>query len=399
MNPRRVLPLALGLAACAARVPPPRAPASVVAETTPAPSPPTTPPEAPATPRVPVAAEPRPLQDVVHLALTQDQGACAVRRDGGVWCWNGDPHTWAPAGPIDFDRPQPVGAVRVPGMGDATAVCVTSTVVCGLLRTGQVQCRGRSLRSLEATEDDSAVVSEATLPELLGTAALVEHHDRCVALQPDGRALAVAPPARPNSPWSTEVLAVPPRGCTLLDGAPRCVGANTHGLLANTTAASFGPVSPSSLFRLVTVRDVSFGEAHACAALGDGSVRCWGRNLDAQLGLGDLRSRALPTRIPGLSGVVAVRATTRATCALRSNGEVWCWGSSPSELFGEPGVTDRRVPTRVAGIDGAVALQLRSETACAVRRDGEVWCWGSGAPVQPGVPNEPWRPRAVLVAP
>ena len=38
-------------------------------------------------------------------------------------------------------------------------------------------------------------------------------------------------------------------------------------------------------------RQLSSGEGHTCAVLGDGSVKCWGLNSTGQLGLGDKTAR------------------------------------------------------------------------------------------------------------
>ena len=66
--------------------------------------------------------------------------------------------------------------------------------------------------------------------------------------------------------------------------------------------------------------EISSGEAHSCAVLGNGyGVRCWGSNSDGQ---------AEP---PDGIAYVAVSTGDRHTCAMRAGGRVDCFGRK----FGE----------------------------------------------------------------
>jgi alpha-tubulin suppressor-like RCC1 family protein len=40
-----------------------------------------------------------------------------------------------------------------------------------------------------------------------------------------------------------------------------------------------------------TALQLTAGSAHTCARLDDGTVKCWGRNVEGQLGLGDNQDR------------------------------------------------------------------------------------------------------------
>ncbi|NOU30906.1 MAG: hypothetical protein HOO96_23660, partial [Polyangiaceae bacterium] len=89
------------------------------------------------------------------------------------------------------------------------------------------------------------------------------------------------------------------------------------------------PVVPGPL------RLVRAGGDHTCALYKNGSARCWGRNSDGQLGLGDLRDRAATpgetvASLPALDlggAVVDVALGAAHTCALLSGGIAKCWGS------------------------------------------------------------------------
>jgi alpha-tubulin suppressor-like RCC1 family protein len=72
------------------------------------------------------------------------------------------------------------------------------------------------------------------------------------------------------------------------------------GVAAAVSASSGGPLN--------NVMAVAAGGEHTCALLGDGTVRCWGRNDYGQLGDGTTTHRSTPATVSGLSGATAVAA-------------------------------------------------------------------------------------------
>lgn len=123
----------------------------------------------------------------------------------------------------------------------------------------------------------------------------------------------------------------------------------------------------------------------------DGAVLCWGQNHDGQLGTGDARGRALPTRVPGIEGVRAVRVGRTFTCALREAGDIWCWGAPRIRLFDEP--RPRPTPLREAG--GFSAIEVDGLTLCGLREAGTVWCWDA---LHPSEDPRAGAPRRVDLA-
>ena len=57
------------------------------------------------------------------------------------------------------------------------------------------------------------------------------------------------------------------------------------------------------------------GERHACALLGNGTVRCWGNNASGQLGDATTTQRATSVPVSGLAGAVSITAGRYHTCA------------------------------------------------------------------------------------
>jgi len=119
---------------------------------------------------------------------------------------------------------------------------------------------------------------------------------------------------------------------------------------AGRSAASMGnSLLPINLGTGRTAKSLATGAAHTCALLDDDSVKCWGANDDGQLGLGDVDARGdaanemgdnLPTvdlGVPAGVRVTAIAAGDAHTCALLSNGTVKCWGAGSNGRLGSGG--------------------------------------------------------------
>jgi alpha-tubulin suppressor-like RCC1 family protein len=86
---------------------------------------------------------------------------------------------------------------------------------------------------------------------------------------------------------------------------------------------------------------LALGDAHTCALLEEGQVRCWGGNDNGQLGRGDSATRKSPGA-PAESVVDlgtgerarSIAAGTRHTCALLEDGSVKCWGLNGAGQLG-----------------------------------------------------------------
>src|SRR5688572_10141371 len=90
--------------------------------------------------------------------------------------------------------------------------------------------------------------------------------------------------------------------------------------------------------------------------------------------------RRAPTRVPGLSGVVAIAAGAHYSLALKSDGTVWAWGLNDVGQLGDATTTNRAAPTQVRSISSIVGIAAGKEftpSSYAVGADGRVWRWGA----------------------
>lgn len=132
------------------------------------------------------------------------------------------------------------------------------------------------------------------------------------------------------------------------------------------------------------------GNQGGFAVLADGSVMEWG--CDAAKTGGFITET--PTKVPGVSDVVAVAANTEAAYALTSTGKVWSWGASPD---GEAGQGDSRTGWHNPKLMNLPAVRTISDEA-AVTTDGHVYTWGGNGSGELGV-HKPDRSNSPIEAP
>ncbi len=84
--------------------------------------------------------------------------------------------------------------------------------------------------------------------------------------------------------------------------------------------------------------DAKIDTFHGCGIAASGGMRCWGRNVEGQLGRGD--NVDAPTSAPSGSFVdwTGLAIARFHSCAQRADGSVWCTGNNGA---GELGVNDR----------------------------------------------------------
>lgn len=147
-----------------------------------------------------------------------------------------------------------------------------------------------------------------------------------------------------------------------------------------------------------SAESIAAGDGHSCMVVGAGAeVRCWGLNLQGQLGTGTVDvpfdSRAVPVPVVGLTGVLQVAVGDRHSCALLTVGTVRCWGENVVGQLGDGTTVGSPRPVAVTGLSGAVQLSARGQRTCAVLQTGAVRCWGRG--IGGGAPSVATTPFTV----
>jgi len=185
-------------------------------------------------------------------------------------------------------------------------------------------------------------------------------------------------------------------------GAVKCWGQNNDGRLGlgdmvnrGDNPGQMGATLPA-VDLAASALEVAAGYNHSCARLSTGNVKCWGRNADGQLGLGDTQNRGdtpgemganLPTVDLG-AGRKALQLVAGAhfNCARLDNSQVKCWGENGSGQLGlgdtqsrgdGPGEMGDNLPALDFG-PGRTAVEIFAggAHACALLDDNSLKCWG-----------------------
>ena len=147
------------------------------------------------------------------------------------------------------------------------------------------------------------------------------------------------------------------------------------------------------------------GANHFCALMSDGSVRCWGDDEYGALGgglppKGDPTPKGAPegdagatTLVDGLTDATQISAGGQTTCARRADGSVYCWGKNDQGQLGLDDVAPQwdydahPAPSQVAVRDPAVRVDVGPDNVCAVLSTGKVSCWGNNEKMQLARPD------------
>jgi alpha-tubulin suppressor-like RCC1 family protein len=185
-----------------------------------------------------------------------------------------------------------------------------------------------------------------------------------------------------------------------MDGSIRCWGYNGFGQLGYNTTQNVGDGVGPSIENAGTVplpqavRQVSVGGSHTCAVLMDQSLRCWGANESGQLGSNSLTAAGdgqgegvatLPMVAVG-SAVASVSLGVSHTCAILVDGSLSCWGRGANGQLGYNstlnvgdgvGKTIEQAGKVQVG-ENIKQVALGSYHTCGLLESNQVRCWGRG---------------------
>jgi cysteine-rich repeat protein len=166
--------------------------------------------------------------------------------------------------------------------------------------------------------------------------------------------------------------------CALLaDGRIDCWGRNHYGQLGNGTTTTGAVKVPVPVAGIAGAVSVGAGDGHACAALADGTARCWGAGANGRLGNGGVLDQLAPVAVSGLDGVAAIVAGWTHTCALQTLGGAWCWGDGTYGQLGDGSTSaTQSTPVQVFGVSTGRGITVGQHHSCALLADGTGVCWG-----------------------
>jgi alpha-tubulin suppressor-like RCC1 family protein len=281
--------------------------------------------------------------------------SCAVLENGSAKCWGaGFSGRLGDGSGETSGTPLLVAGLDGTSLGKSVvAIAAGSGHTCAVLGDGSAKCWGTNFSGQLGNGTTDSASEPVAVTDLDGT-------------WPDRTALSI-------SAGASQSCAV------LADGSAKCWGSNTSGRLGRgTDEDSLVPVLVSGLTGgtpATTVRSIATAVLHTCAVLGTGAVSCWGANFNGQLGDGKTDASNTPVAVPDIDGTtpaktaIAVSLGDAHSCALLATGAVKCWGGDDrNELGSGPGSS--LTPLPVTDVDGssldktAVALAVGGRHSC-----------------------------------
>jgi alpha-tubulin suppressor-like RCC1 family protein len=274
--------------------------------------------------------------------------------NGAVKCWGANTEGELGDGST-LPSSVPVG---VNGLSGITAISAGAAHTCAIQSAGTVKCWGYNANGQ------------------LG--------NNSVATTAEGPAVTVSGIAS----GATALAAGGYHTCAIVSGAQKCWGYNVVGQLGiGSFADSHVPVTVSGLSSGVSA--ASSGVYFSCALAtvsGAHQIKCWGDNVDGEIGQDDLLDQAVPVAVFGLSTGATVLASgpySQHSCAIVSGGAK-CWGKNQYGELGNGSFMHSSIPVSVTGLaSGVTAISRGYSHTCAVV-SGKAMCWGDNANGQLG---------------
>ena len=386
---------------------------------------------------VPVAVTTSGVLSGVTLAqISADQGGqytCALSAAGAAYCWGaasfgqlGNGGSSTPGVPVAVSTSGVLFGVTLAqiatGSGTTCALSAGGAGYCwGQDTNGELGNNSTTSTTVPVAMTTSGLGSGETLAQVsLGTnfACALDSANAvyCWGLNTSGQ---VGNPATgthflvPTAVTSQSTISAGyAHSCMIRNGRAYCWGDNTYGELGNgTTTSSSTPVAVSTSGALsgVILTQITAGYYFTCALSSTGSVYCWGRNAEGELGNGTTTASSIPVAV-STSGVLAGITVTQITsdagqseCALGSNGAAYCWGYNSNGQLGNNTVTNSSVPVAVSTsgvLSGVTLTQVSAGTnsTCALSSAGAAYCWGGNSNGQLGNNSTATSPVPVAVS-
>ena len=177
-------------------------------------------------------------------------------------------------------------------------------------------------------------------------------------------------------------------------GQPWCWGYNAYGQLGDGSGG-YKPYPVIERGGSTNWFYVNAGRSHVCGIKTDGTLWCWGRNDDGQLGIGDTDDRSVPKQIGASTDWQYVDAGDFHSCGVRDesgNLNLYCWGDNSQYQLGDNGVSGGNSTVPVQEFMGytnwdAITLSAGAYHNCCIRDnagDRTAWCWGDSGSGQAG---------------
>ncbi|MFT3766505.1 MAG: EGF domain-containing protein [Minicystis sp.] len=325
---------------------------------------------------------------------------CGIKQTGTLWCWGLGNNGQLGLGYTDSQTlPASISLTRT-----WTSVAAGETHTCAVESDGTLSCFGRNNAGQLATGSANAqellpvyvnVDPAATAPESDWKEVFSGRETSCATKQngnlycwgrngdlqagkTGGGTLAVpnlieTSVGAKDTDWATASIGF--TTCALKnDGSLFCWGRGAEGELGN--GGTTGSAPPVAVMPGTPWKTIGVGTYHACGIQMSGALYCWGRNQSAQIAAGSAGAILQPVQVGTDTDWIAVTGGAAHTCALKQDGRAMCWGS---RVYGEIGDGTLSLTISPAKIGATwTGFATFGDMGCALGPNGEPSCWGNG---------------------
>jgi alpha-tubulin suppressor-like RCC1 family protein len=174
--------------------------------------------------------------------------------------------------------------------------------------------------------------------------------------------------------------------CAISNDHLFCWGDNSHNQCGTSNLRVDAPKEIKILSN--PVASVGVGFDHTCSVMSN-QVYCWGSNSEGQLGSPVSSDSATPQIVSDLSSMVIQKVVSgyHFSCALTSTGTVYCWGRNAEGQLGQGNLNSTNSVVQLTTLTSVYDIEAGNEHACALMLDGTLKCWGNNSLGQTGVPS------------
>ena len=309
------------------------------------------------------------ISDVVSICLG-DSHSTAITASGDLYTWGSNRRGQLGYGQGWRDVQYNITPMRVRGVPKVVSVSSSGTITTVVTNAGELYIWGFGGRIPRKIEDITNVATVSRASDRDSTGA-----ENTVAIANNGGIYT----------WGASDIAIGYR-------------VEPHDFRRNPVWSGFRPKRVPGIKNVIAV---SFGGLHVAAITSDGELYTWGVNWYGQTGHGGgTHSEVIePTQIRDLTSVVAVSSGSIHSAAVTEEGFLYTWGFNSigqlgyySSTYTQYGTQYTDTPTRVPGLTDVVAVSLRHHSSAAITSDGSLYTWGNtyGGILGDGIIGEKW---------
>jgi alpha-tubulin suppressor-like RCC1 family protein len=188
--------------------------------------------------------------------------------------------------------------------------------------------------------------------------------------------------------WKQVVRGGPYSAAIKTDGTLWCWGNNLNGQVADNTNVNRS-TPRQEITSNTNWKQIAGGQSHTAAIKTDGTLWCWGQNIAGEIGdntAGSTIGRSTPRQeITSSTNWKQVACGTNYTAAIKTDGTLWCWGINSSGQIGDNTIIARSTPRQeLTSSTNWKQVSCGYTHAAAIKTNGTLWCWGSNGNGQIG---------------